>query len=437
MMEEAGQYKTQDAETEGEITPPPSVDDVDDLSLKKVDTQQRGASSTKKVWFGLIAVLAIAAIAVALGVLLFSKGDDDNEASDSVSNPSDRTSAPTLDRTSAPISDRTSAPTLDLSDMEAMAKVVLPGVDISDHLNQSTPQYRALEWLTYHDSRNLTIQDDSIELLERFSLATLYFARGEYGDGKEWLSSQSHCTWHWRTTCDENGRVVYLNFYDEQVPYWTDGVFRLPPEIGNFRNARSVDFMGNLWEGSIPTEIGLLTSVTSLTLSYNHFEGTLPTEILNLNDLNYLSVGSNQLVGTIPSEIGEMKQLQYLDFLENTVSGTLPTEIGKMKQLAHLDLRENNLSGTIPSEIGHLQQLTHLRLSRNIGLTGTVPMEVGQLELIRRAYFQSTSLTGGLDDLVFCKNQDSAYGFSLEADCEITCECCTKCCARNGTCVDI
>eukprot|EP00980_Cylindrotheca_fusiformis_P030939 scaffold25662_cov103-Cylindrotheca_fusiformis.AAC.1 len=70
-----------------------------------------------------------------------------------------------------------------------------------------------------------------------------------------------------------------------------------------------------------------------------------------------------------------------------------------MEQLTLLDLRGDNLSGTIPSEIGHLQQLTDLRLSRNIGLTGNVPMEVGELELIRQAYFQGTSLTGGLDDL--------------------------------------
>eukprot|EP00980_Cylindrotheca_fusiformis_P027678 scaffold22045_cov44-Cylindrotheca_fusiformis.AAC.1 len=61
--------------------------------------------------------------------------------------------------------------------MEPLAKVVLPGVDIFD-LDPAALQYRALEWLAYVDSRNLTIEDDSTELLERFSLVTLYYALG-------------------------------------------------------------------------------------------------------------------------------------------------------------------------------------------------------------------------------------------------------------------
>eukprot|EP00980_Cylindrotheca_fusiformis_P018466 scaffold6106_cov103-Cylindrotheca_fusiformis.AAC.1 len=262
-MEEADQYRK--SHDEGEVTPPPSVDDVENASDEEDTTQCRASG---KVWFlGLIAFLSITASAVAAGVVLSRGGD--NEVSVPTSEPSGPTSEPS-DPTSEP-----SDPPSDPLDMEPLAKVVLPGVDIF-HLNRTAPQYRALEFLTYHDSRFLTIEDDSIELLERFSMATLYFASGgEYGHSG-WLNSSSHCTWKLWTECDENGRITVLDFYDSG--FFNIGA-TLPPEIGNFQNARELDFMGNYLEGSIPTEIGLLTSIESLTLSYNWFEGTLPTEI--------------------------------------------------------------------------------------------------------------------------------------------------------------
>eukprot|EP00980_Cylindrotheca_fusiformis_P025691 scaffold14481_cov108-Cylindrotheca_fusiformis.AAC.1 len=59
-----------------------------------------------------------------------------------------------------------------------MATVVLPaGVEVSN-LNETAPQYLALEWLAYNDTRGLTIDDNATELLERFSLATFYFSVG-------------------------------------------------------------------------------------------------------------------------------------------------------------------------------------------------------------------------------------------------------------------
>eukprot|EP00980_Cylindrotheca_fusiformis_P022179 scaffold9078_cov129-Cylindrotheca_fusiformis.AAC.4 len=60
----------------------------------------------------------------------------------------------------------------------------------------------------------------------------------------EWLNSLSHCTWHsalrWRTECDEPA----LDFFDNSAIGAT-----LPPQIGNFRKARKLDFEGKFLGG--------------------------------------------------------------------------------------------------------------------------------------------------------------------------------------------
>eukprot|EP00980_Cylindrotheca_fusiformis_P003050 scaffold713_cov131-Cylindrotheca_fusiformis.AAC.8 len=454
-MEETEQYKSHVTETEGEVAEgevaatSPSIDNVDNASDEK-DTQR--CKIPRKARFGLIALLAIAVIAVAAGVLL-SKGSD-NEVSISTSDP-------------------TSDPTSDSLDMELLAKFVLPGVRISD-LNETAPQFRALEWLAYEDPRNFSVEEDATEILELYSLATLYYALGgeDYGfcwlyvPGPELLNSSYHCDWC-SIKCDETGLVDNIDFY-------SDGMRgTLPPEIGNFRNARAMKFHISGLKGSVPAEIGNLRQLTSLDLSYNQlsgsipseieniygnsntftfvtiafrqltyldlsynsFSGTVPNEIGNLQQLIYLDLYGNTFFGTIPSEIGKLQQLVYLDLYGNTFFGTIPSEIGKLQQLSRLALGANAFSGTVPSEIGELQQLAQLSLSDNIGLTGTVPMEVGQLESIIWATFQNTSLTGGLDDLAFC--QKEYQFFRLASDCggaipEITCECCTICFVSNG-----
>eukprot|EP00980_Cylindrotheca_fusiformis_P012144 scaffold2936_cov113-Cylindrotheca_fusiformis.AAC.4 len=374
------------------------------------------------------------AIAIGAGVtagVLQSK-DDDCDITTSVSS-----SIPTETPSSTPASTPSSTPTAgELSDTELLATVVLPGVDIAD-LEETSPQYRSLEWLANDDSRNLNIEDDATELIERFSLVTLYFAtEGEDWESQSlWLSDSSHCDWY-AVDCDTNGRVTTLNPTDN----FLSGM--LPPEIGNLRNAVYIGLGSNSIVGSIPTEIGLLTSATYLNLYQNSIMGTLPTEIGNLNRLVRLDVGDNQLEGTIPSEIENLQQLTALYLFDNTFSGTIPSEIGNLQQLTVLDLPKNSFSGNIPSEIGNLQQLVRLYLHDNTDLTGIVPVEVGQLESILAAYFFNTSLTGGLDDLAFCKNRDLS-NFNLLADCKgfnpkITCECCTECCDMDGdNCVSV
>eukprot|EP00980_Cylindrotheca_fusiformis_P011479 scaffold2663_cov73-Cylindrotheca_fusiformis.AAC.1 len=405
-MEDPDQDKAQVSVTDEEATPPPSADhQVDDGSDEKKGTtsQQSEAASRKKKVYGLIAlVLAVIVIAAITAGVLVSKNNDDDEhttsefSSDKTTN---TTAAPSVASTtsssssSIPTIAPSSSPTTEelSSDIESLASIVLPGVNISEDLNRTTPQYHALEWLVKDDPRNLTtvvVDDNSTdeELLERFSLTTFYYATGgeNWCLSSEWLNASSHCDWE-GITCDENGRVVHVFFGSKDVLVGT-----LPPEIGNLRKVRGLDFDLNSLEGSIPTEIGLLTSLTELRL------------------------------------------------WQNDMGGTLPTELGNLIDMLVMDISFNELEGTIPSEIGNMQQLTSLGLEHNSRLSGTVPEEVGELESIRSAYFSRTSLTGGLDDLAFCENRNME-NFYLTADCregadpKVDCECCTSCC-NNDEC---
>eukprot|EP00980_Cylindrotheca_fusiformis_P014685 scaffold4001_cov94-Cylindrotheca_fusiformis.AAC.3 len=374
-MEETDQYKSH---AKGEATPPASLDDVNHAPGK--EGRQGGAS--RKTWFVLIALVlaAVIIIAVTAGVLLSKDDDDDSE----VSTPTASPRGP--------------------AEMKLLADVVLPGTDVSD-LNQTSPQYLALEWLATEDSRYLIIKDDETELLERFSLATLYYATGGINctglDNSKWLSSSSHCDWD-PISC-ENGHIVDIGLDDCGL------AGTLPPEIGNFRNARVLDLGWNEIEGSVPTEVGQLTSLMVLRLT------------------------TNSIVGTLPTEIGLLKSLEGLILSSNDIGGTLPTEIGHLDQLQDIEVSGNQLVGPIPSEIGNMQQLTYLSVSSNIGLTGVLPEEVGQLESILTLFIQETSVSGGLDDLAFCKNVGSVGFGPVWAECGLDCECCTECC-NNGKC---
>eukprot|EP00980_Cylindrotheca_fusiformis_P008379 scaffold1772_cov80-Cylindrotheca_fusiformis.AAC.7 len=340
------------------------LESQEDVFVDEEESKQRGAP-IRKVWFGLMAlVLAIAAI------LAFCKNG------------------------SQPV-----------SDIDLWANVVLPGVDISN-LNETAPQYRALEWLVYYDTQGLTINGDATKLLERFSLVTFFFSAG--ADYSSPLLKSSPCDW-FTYNCDEDGRVTRLQSW------------------------------GMKMHGTLPTEIGNLQQLTDIVLMDQQFSGPIPSEIGNLPQLTKLDFLRNNFSGPIPSEIGNLQQLRSLVLNDNKLSGPIPSEIGNLQQLRSLGLNGNKFAGTIPSEIGNLQQLKVLHLNGNIGLNGTVPVEVGQLESLTEADFAFTSLTGGLDDdgSVFCKNTHHHYHLILRADCgglnpKIICECCDQCCSIDG-----
>eukprot|EP00980_Cylindrotheca_fusiformis_P001020 scaffold276_cov132-Cylindrotheca_fusiformis.AAC.15 len=328
-MEETDQHQLQEvSESQGkEDIATLSSDDADDAAEER-DTL---GGVSRKYWYYLMALILFLCIAVGAtaGVLLSSKSDDHCDCAIS---------------TPVPSSAATTASPEDLLDMQSLARFVLPGVDISD-LSQTAPQYRALQWLV-HDVPRRTIEDNSTELLELFSLVTLYYATDNspfYG----WLSDLSYCNWNYFISCNWNGRVSEFHL------------------------------------------LGL--------------SGTLPPEIGNLQDLAYFAIYDSTFSGNIPSEIGNLQQVSEIQLWGNIFSGTIPSEIGNMEQLVHLEVQYNTFSGTLPSEIGNLQQLTSLRIQSN-RFSGTLPSEIGNLQQLTSLGIQYNTFSGTLDTGCSCRN---------------------------------
>jgi hypothetical protein len=129
-----------------------------------------------------------------------------------------------------------------------------------------TSENKALIWISKEDPLQMPVTSGYEELIDRFIVATFYFAT----NGKEWtrknmhfLSKSSVCEWNDGTHgifCDENGKVVKI-------------------------------ILGNCGlSGTIPSDIGLL------------------------DDMWEFSVPNNSIGGTIPPSISLAKNLKQLDF---------------------------------------------------------------------------------------------------------------------------
>ena len=94
----------------------------------------------------------------------------------------------------------------------------------------SSAQYEALQWLG--SSANNGIETDEERLLQRYALATLFYATtgDSWASNELWLSSDDECMWFSSTTkssghCDAGGKYIELNLRDNNL----DG--SVPPEI--------------------------------------------------------------------------------------------------------------------------------------------------------------------------------------------------------------
>jgi hypothetical protein len=99
--------------------------------------------------------------------------------------------APTFEPTLAP----TSAPTL--SGFEAIADTLLTVTPYSVLTDPTTPQNAAMSWLMREDEYGIDFGSSS-KLLQRYSLATIYFATGggNWTNQLQFLTNQDDCFWN-------------------------------------------------------------------------------------------------------------------------------------------------------------------------------------------------------------------------------------------------
>ncbi len=116
------------------------------------------------------------------------------------------------------------------------------------------------------------------------------------------------------------------------------GIERLPPNIGQLTNLKSLYLRGNRL-GKLPQEIDNLSRLVVLDLGRNELS-TFPMETVLLQNLTHLDLSYNQLT-ELPPELVRLGKLTHLYLRENELCG-LPQAILRASNLQVLDLRGND-----------------------------------------------------------------------------------------------
>lgn len=139
-----------------------------------------------------------------------------------------------------------------------------------------------------------------------------------------------------------------------------NGMKRLPPEIGRFRNLQYLNISRNQLS-ELPRELANLQKLQVLNASFNQID-FLPPEIGSLQNLKQLNVARN-LLKKLPPEIGRLSRLEFLDASENRLT-QIPAALGLATNLRTVYLRTNSLIN-LPLEIGKLKRLRDLDIDDN------------------------------------------------------------------------
>jgi len=325
---------------------------------------------------------------------------------------------------------------------------ILEGISDPVNLNDpSTPQGKALKFITEDDQLLPPYCPSDPRLIQRYVLTLFYYATNgdSWFDDKGFLSSTEEC--NWGVSCDARDRVVVIRIDHDNL----SGT--IPSEISFLPRLFDLDLDGNeLIGGTIPESIGELQLMTTIDLDTNQITGTIPESIYNLPNLHTLDLNNNDIAGTIsenisklsdlliiqldenmmtgsiPSVIGEIDTLQFITIANNTITGSIPTELGMISDLVGLNLQGNDLRGTIPTELGQLSDLESLFLDHN-DLTGTIPTELGQLSMhLGQLELHGNSLSGDVPEEI-CDLFSAGQLKKLTSDCisNVVCTCCTEC----------
>jgi len=201
------------------------------------------------------------------------------------------TAAPTIEVTAAP----TGSDPVVLED-------ILPEYTLAAFEDPLSPQSRARLFIQYdpfYDTKGET------QVVQRFALATLYFALG-----REWTNgvaspTQDECDWFDDTGsfCNEDGLMEGLLLSNNNLDLGP-----IPPEIGLLSSLKQLDMSANTIAGSIPTYLGQLQMLETLNLSDNPLlTGTIPTELGSITTLTDVDLSGLDLVtGEIPPDLCDL-----------------------------------------------------------------------------------------------------------------------------------
>jgi len=310
-------------------------------------------------------------------------------------------------------------------------ELVLPiaGMAHAAVLLELSPQYQAMEWMI-HDPDMEGYTD--VRLLQRFALATLYYAfsgpqwnqnntssssvdsRRINADTKKEIPAEEdeggeegeHAS-HW-PPLPEGTEQWYLSYTVDECDWlmrWNNSTSPQEDETGDTISSSS----SSMNQSSVVNDTVMTMErepyddnpfchsngiVTWFILEpFPGFRGSLPAEIGLLSNLEELDMSHYHqgIAGTIPSEIESLTDLTLFRFAANALTGSLPTSIGKLSDALTLDLNSNLISGSLPSHVGKLTGLQQLFLQSNL-LSGFLPTHLGVLTDLRELYIYDNPL---------------------------------------------
>jgi Leucine rich repeat len=350
-------------------------DQLPDIEEYKTSQQiRKSGSSPVKVLLIVAAIVVASSILIAVGVTI---GRDSVQSAET----------PTGSNTEGDIViDKPEPPpnTLDLQREKDMATflVNMGWANLAAMSNHASPQYMAAQWLAHYDTMKMPIRLD-IELMNRYVLATLYFASG----GNNWnyklkfLSGSRVCNWNDQfkagadvkvnvgVSCRNGDDAIHEIFLPNMNLKGT-----LPPEIGLLYELEDLNLFGNDdITGFLPEAWKNLVNLERLVLHNNRITGTLPTWIFKLTRLNTLNLANNNFYGPLPAGLGQaMPGLKTLSLEVNAFTG----DITPLKGLASLDalyLGNNTFTGNLTDAVfDSWERLQILDISDNL-FSGNLP----------------------------------------------------------------
>lgn len=370
------------------------------------------------------------------------------------------------------------SPTYDPESLAQLDEALLqvPGTNISNLYDPSTPQGKSRYWMTHIDQLELRVDiEGETRVQQRYILCVLYYAtNGEFWSEIQFLNPDVH-------ECDWSG--IYCNTTLVNVLNESDNNLTgtLPLEIESLTDLHYLILRNNSISGTIPDQLfESLDQLEWIDLSENLLEGTIPQNVGTFPVLEYLYLSNNRLQGKVPffpniqRLLLEKNSLTSFDTqyatsapflviflaLENQFSGPLPT-VWNAPRMERLDLRRNGWTGTIPQDLWDLPSLMALILD-DCQLTGGLPQSSGgasfqhvwlhsnQLSGSIPSQFGSNwtnltslklhgnSLTGAITDAhcaqwpasEYVTTNESSSAWTFESDClmpTLECSCCTNC----------
>mmetsp|Transcript_15145 Transcript_15145/g.32876 ORF Transcript_15145/g.32876 Transcript_15145/m.32876 type:complete len:500 (-) Transcript_15145:373-1872(-) len=347
--------------------------------------------------------------------------------------PSPTTSNPTLDPTASPTFPCDLTPDERESQIRELMSTVSDDALFDD---PSTPQARALDWITNEDAIEPLMCPNQEGLgcsrggqvnpmVQRYVLATFYFATNpedtwdckaptDFEDQASIDAANANCQ-----------RVVTpFGVANERVGDTSTNAWLSP--------ANECEWGGIACWGSDTPNLDLC--IDQLDFENDGLSGELVPELSVLPTMRFLILEQGSISGPIPSEWGELERLLILDMDFNEISGTIPDEIYGLSSLQQLDLNDNEITGSISSKIGDLSLLTFFQIDHN-NLSETIPSEMGLLSNLRIAFLSENDITGEMPtEVCALRNNTGPSGVLgvLVTDCagddpEVVCPCCSSC----------